>query len=249
MRIDRTLFTLVVFGGILISPLDAQDVAGPSGSPTMRLHGTIIDLSTDRPLPGAFVAPQGLLTGFLSDSAGRFVLDVPTARVYYLYVERLGYHTTRLEVRESDATRPLQIKIRPDPVLLEGVEVLVDRYERRRRFHAGTVRVYGQEQLMRSGSLNALSFIRSSGGVRIQVCPRDPLSWCVRRRGRLSRVQVCLDEMPLFDGGRSLESFIPQDFYLIEIYDQGMQVRVYTEHFVAAAARRGSPVRPLIMGC
>jgi len=222
-------------------PGDAQN--------TTRLVGTILDLGTELPVPDAFIAPQGLLTGFLADSAGRFVLDLPTASVFYLYVERLGYHPTRLQVTASDAAHPLRIMVRPDPVLLEGVEVLVDRYQRRRRFFAGTVRAFDQNTLLRSGSVDALSFVRARGGARVRACPNDPLSWCVWRRGRLTKMQVCLDEMPLFDGGRALETFLPQDFYLIEVYDQGTQVRAYTEHFVEQTARRRTPVRPLIMGC
>ncbi len=236
--------------GLLVLPLQAQESGEDVGrAVTITLRGTVVDLEAGSPLSGAFIAPRGLVTGFLTDSLGRFALEVPSAAVHYLYVERLGYMRTDLQVSAEDAAHPLRILVRPDPVLLQGVEVLVDRWEQRRRFYPGSVRAFGQRTLLTAGARDALDFVRARAGARIRTCPGDPLTSCVWRRGRIRKMTVCIDDMPMFDGGAALETFRPQDFYMIEVYDQGLQVRVYTEHYVEQMARRGSPVRPLIMGC
>lgn len=242
MRVAGTL----LLAGCLARAVVAQEIGDQTST---RIRGTVHDLETGTPLMGAFVAPQGLTTGFLTDSLGRFVLELPPAPTLYLSAERLGYETTRLQVGAHDSDRPLKIMLRPDPVLLEGVEVLVDRWDRRRRFHPGSIRVFDQTALLRAGVTDALSFVRSRAATRVRICPQDPFSFCAWRRGRWYRMRVCLDEMPLFDGGRTLETMQPQDFFMIEVFDQGREVRLYTERFVEQAARRRSPVRPLVMGC
>jgi hypothetical protein len=246
MRLTQLCALTIVTAGLLARPSVGQEL---DGGTTTRIQGEVLDLETGAPLPGAFVAPRGLRTGFLADSLGRFVLHLPSAPVHYLYVERLGYVTSELDVGAVEGERPLQILLRPDPVLLDGIEVLANRWDRRRRFFDGSVRVFEQADLVRSGAMDMLSLVKSRAGAHVRRCGPGGLEFCVWRRGRLRRMDVCLDEMHLFDGGRALETFSPQDFYMVEVYDRGMQVRVYTEHFVAQAASRGLPVRPLEMGC
>jgi hypothetical protein len=246
MRLILFCALTTLTAGLPARPGVAQEAEGAA---TTRVHGEVLDFETGAPLAGAFVAPRGLRTGFLADSLGRFVLELPWAPVHYLYVERLGYVTSELDVGTVEARRPLQILLRPDPVLLDGIEVLANRWDRRRRFFEGSVRVFEQADLARSGALDMLSLVQSRAGAHVRRCGPGSLDFCVWRRGRLRHMQVCLDEMHLFDGGRALETFSPQDFYMVEVYDRGLQIRVYTEHFVAQAATRGLPVRPLEMGC
>ena len=212
------------------------------------LRGRVLDVETGLPLYGAFVAPRGSLTGFLTDTLGNFALTLPASTTYLLYAEQLGYERMELDVSYADADRPVEILLRPDPVLLEGVTALVDRFHRRRQFFSGSIRVYDRDRLLRSPGMNALDFVHSRTG-NVRPCRGDPLNYCVWRRGRLVPMSVCIDERFSFMGARELEHYAPQDFYLVEVYDWGRQVRVYTNQYVERAVNRGAPLRPLVMGC
>ena len=237
---------LVVSLGLLLgAPLAAQ---APEDYGRTRIQGRILDLETSAPLRGAFVAPQGLLTGFLTDSLGNFVLDLPSQPVFYLHAEQLGYEAADLRVSSAEAGRPIEVKLRPKPIVLEGVTALIDRFERRRSFFDGSIRVYDRDRLLAVPQMDALQFVSSRTGL-VRQCQRDPLNYCVWRRGRLAPISVCIDEMQSFQGARELEQYSPQDFYLVEVYDHGSHVRVYTNGYVEQTVERGRPLRPLIMGC
>ena len=243
MSKPRAYFLLLM--GLLGSPLAAQ---APEDYGRTRVQGRVLDLETAAPLRGAFIAPQGLRTGFLADSLGNFVLDLPSQAVYYLYVEQLGYETMDLRVSSAEVGRPIEVNLRPKPILLEGVTVLSDRFQRRRSFFDGSIRVYDRDRLLASPQMDALQFVSSRTGL-VRQCQRDPLNYCVWRRGRLRPMSVCIDEMHSFMGARELEHYSPQDFYLVEVYDHGSHVRVYTNGYVEQTVERGRPLRPLVMGC
>lgn len=212
------------------------------------LRGVVFDATSGAPLHGAFVAPQGLTVGFLTDSLGKFALEMPSGAAFRIQAEQLGYRTVELEVLRTDARRPIMIGMKADPILLEGVTALVDRFQRRRSFFDGSVRAYDRTRLLSAGGQDALQFVSSRTGL-VRPCAYDPLNYCVWRRGRLRRMEVCVDEMYAFDGARHLQLYAPQDFYLIEVYDRGLQVRAYTNRYVERTVDRGAPLRPLVMGC
>lgn len=226
-------------------PVEGQE---PETLGRTTIRGKVFDASTGAPLFGAFVAPEGLRTGFLTDTLGNFALTLPNGAAFHLFAEQLGYETVEVEVLRTDANRPVMIGMRPNPIMLEGVTALVDRFQSRRSFFPGSVRTYDRERLLSSGGQDALQFVASRTGV-VRPCYGDPLNYCVWRRGRLRRMQVCIDEIAVFQGSRHLEMYHPQDFYLIEVYDWGSQVRAYTNSYVERTVDRGTPLRPLIMGC
>lgn len=220
----------------------------PEDFGTTTLRGQVFDVTTGAPLYGAFVAPRGLRTGFLTDSLGNFALKLRSGAAFHLYAELLGYETVELDVPRTDARRTIRIGLRPDPIMLEGVTALVDRFERRRSFFDGSVRAYARERLLTAGGQDALQFVSSRTGL-VRPCVGDPLNYCVWRRGRLHTMRICIDEVLAFQGARELELYAPQDFYLLEVFDRGVEVRAYTEDYVERAVSRGIPLRPLIMGC
>ena len=212
------------------------------------IRGKVFDAGSGAPLHGAFVAPTGLRTGFLTDTLGNFALTLPSGASFRLSAEQLGYETAEVEIYRTDAGRPVLIGLEPQPIMLEGVTALVDRFQRRRSFFSGSVRTFDRTRLLAAGGQDALQFVSSRTGT-VRPCLDDPLSHCVWRRGRLRRMMVCIDEVLAFQGGRQLEMYHPQDFYLIEVYDWGSQVRVYTNDYVERAVDRGVPLRPLVLGC
>jgi hypothetical protein len=86
-----------------------------------------MDLATDEPVPGALVsllwADTAVVVIGLSDPDGNFSLRVARSDSVRLRVERLGYLTTEsvsIVLGASDTLR-LEIRLRPQPVELEGV--------------------------------------------------------------------------------------------------------------------------------
>ena len=72
---------------------------------------------------------------------------------------------------------------------------------------------------------------------------------CTIRRGRRTQVELCIDEMPTYGATSALESYDSSELYLVEVYNRGQQVRVYTRWFVESALRGGRRLQPLEWGC
>ena len=70
-------------------------------------------------------------------------------------------------------------------------------------------------------------------------------SMCTFRRGRMTPVQVYIDETPTFGGLAELESYRPQELFLIEVYGGGSQIRIYTTRFMDRIARSGKLLNPI----
>ena len=63
---------------------------------------------------------------------------------------------------------------------------------------------------------------------------------CTIRRGRRTQVELCTDEMPTYGATSALESYDSSELYLVEVYNRGQQVRVYTRWFLEHALRGGA---------
>ena len=110
---------------------DAQD------RQPFELVGTVQDAG-GRPLVGAFVAQGDSKWGSLTSETGRFVLPNVTPGPVSLTVELIGYETRTWTgiVAPGEA---LKITLEAQPILLEGLNVVTDRFESRRRATATTV--------------------------------------------------------------------------------------------------------------
>mgnify|MGYP004108025775 CR=1 FL=1 len=235
---------LVLFG----SALDTEAQDDPTGQDRVLLRGRVIDEQTRSPIEGAIVMPIGSLSGYMTDSLGLWVLEVDPSRFGYpISVEQLGYSHVEATLAPTAPEEFTTVKLPPNPVALEGLQVLVDRFERRRRFSYGSVRVLDQARLLRSGG-SAYDLVRREVPFA-RPCPADSNKLCAMRRGRRITVSLCIDEVPAWGGAAELDTYDPSELYLVEIYGRGQQVRVYTRWFVEQAMRRGRTLQPLVWGC
>ncbi len=210
------------------------------------IRGRVLDEATRVPLEGAIVMLLGGVTGYMTDSLGHFRLDVyPDDLGYRLSVEELGYATIEVSVPASALTDFTTINLPVNPIALEGLEVLVDRFERRRRFFNGTVRTLDQALLMRSAGTAYDAVRRIIPFAR--PCRPDLTDLCAYRRGGRIRVSICIAEVPAYAGISELDQYDPSELYLVEVFD-ATQVRVYTRSFVQRAMREGRRLQPL-WGC
>ena len=193
---------------------DAQD------RQPFELVGTVQDAG-GRPLVGAFVAQGDSKWGSLTSETGRFVLPNVTPGPASLTVELIGYETRTWTgiVAPGEA---LKITLEAQPILLEGLNVVTDRFESRRRATATTVRAYDRRALVTSPQDNALDFLTARAGI--------------------TRTQ-CRGEWSVVGGMEYLSVIPPHELYLVEVYASGRHIRAYTNHFMERAAK--TRLRPM----
>ncbi len=193
-----------------------------------------------RPLVGAFVSFAGADWGSLTDEAGRFRLpDVLPGRVE-LHVEQLGYADGSWAGVVGPGSDALIIRLEPRAVMLEGLRVVTDRFETRRRALAVSSRAYEREDLATSPYSTARDFVEARGGIFTTACRgrfASHATTCVWSRGRAVAPTVYVDEAPVFAGMEYLAVMEPHELNRVEIYGRGTHIRVYTQNFMARAAR------------
>jgi hypothetical protein len=198
------------------------------------LVGTVTG-EAGQPLAGAFVSLEGSEWGSLTDEAGRFrIPDVDGGRIA-LTVQQLGYDTLRWEGPVA-AGEALALRLSPRPVVLEGLHVVADRFESRRRGVPRAVRWFDRAALATSPQRTALDFVSTRAGVIEVPCHGRWSDHCLIVRGRLTEPSVWIDEVPVIGGIEYLDMVHPSELYMVEIYAGGRQIRAYTNQFMERAA-------------
>lgn len=218
-------------------PLELEGIE-VTGDARSTLGGVVLDAVTGAGLPWAALWLRGHARAS-ADERGAFRFPRVRAGSYLLLVERLGYESVWVPVRVSTPAEPLVVRLEPDPVLLEGIGVVIDRFRSRRNAYARMVRAFGEDRLGRSAAPDVVTFLRWEGGLALVPCDRGTMGLaCVVRRGRTVQPRVYLDETPLICGLDVLASYHPSELYLIEHYwGNPPQIRAYTRGFVERQAR------------
>lgn len=200
-----------------------------------RIFGVVIDDATEQPLANTLVSIEASEWASLTTEGGRFLLCGIGEGTHLVTAEQLGYTTFKAYAEASRTGDVNVVRMRPDPILLEGLEVVTDRFERRRKAVATTVRAFDQEDIARSGYWTAAEFIASRAGVFTTLCEGG--TTCVYRRGQRVNPTVYLDEFPLIGGWFQLETMPTSQLYMIEVYSRGAHIRAYTHAFMERAAK------------
>lgn len=216
----------------LASPADAQRKPVCKDD-AARIVAVIVDAETETPLSGAYASVEASDWGSLTTDDGRILLCGIGAGTHLVTVERLGYMTLESRVVANSSAEPVTLSMQPDPVLLEGLEIVTDRFERRRRAVATAVRAYDEEDLANSVYWSAAEFVDSRLGVTTAPCG---IQRCVYSRGRMVIPSVYLNEFPLTGGWVELELIPTSQLYMVEVYGWGRHIRAYTHGFMKRAA-------------
>ncbi|MGD2151834.1 MAG: carboxypeptidase-like regulatory domain-containing protein, partial [Gemmatimonadales bacterium] len=132
------------------------------------ISGRAVDADSGEPVDGVLITLLDRLgatrADVVTDSAGNFIIEVPTPGTYALRAARLGYHTARtrpIEIGEDEAVE-LELRLDVRPVELEELAVVVrrrenlrerdlreyrERIERYGRSHVGSQRIFAREDL------------------------------------------------------------------------------------------------------
>ncbi|MDP2955355.1 MAG: carboxypeptidase-like regulatory domain-containing protein [Longimicrobiales bacterium] len=225
----------------------AMPAAASAQTPGL-LRGHLLDTRTLGPVPGAYVSLQGTPRGVLSDSTGYFALPVAISDSYALQVKQLGYRDLVHSVRREAAEKPLVLQLDADPVELEGLEVLVEQFQDRRRGPFGFVDILDQSDLLHAADGAASDLVRRMVPFA-RPCTRETEDLCVNTQGRLDPLLICVDDRRVAEGTVELEHLDPRGLYMVEIFPRGGQVRVYTRGYIERLVATGAELPPLSFGC
>jgi hypothetical protein len=101
-----------------VAPAAAQQEAAG-----VRLTGVVVDATSGAPVRGALVSLGGPGPRALTDSLGAFRVQGVRAGQQTVRVQRFGYRTLERPITVSAATPPLDLRLDPDPLQLEGLLV------------------------------------------------------------------------------------------------------------------------------
>jgi hypothetical protein len=234
---NRLSLALVLAALLLPAVLHGQD-------PTPgTLSGVVVDAESGDPVAHATIEIRGTSHSTRTDASGRFTLRGLPEGAHRMIVQQIGYVQRGEWVDVPGDVEPLYLPLQPDPIVLRGIEVQMDRFEQRRRRSARPVRAFDRETLLAAPIGSMSDWIPRRAGMHIRPC-RDPMETCVLRRGRTVRVSVFIDGQRALGGMEDLMAYAPEDIHLIEVWG-GTQVRVYTEMYVGSrAARIGATLPP-----
>lgn len=215
------------------------------------LRGHLLDSETLAPVFGAYVELEGAGRGVLTDSTGFFALPVGRAQQYTLRVRQLGYRDLSMALTAESAERPLLFQLDPDPVEIEGLQVLVERFQDRRRGPFGAVDILTQADLLRAPDGAASDLVRRMVPF---ARPCDPVNGqdeklCVNAGGRFEALTICVDNRLVLESMVELEHLDPRGLYMVEVFRRGGQVRIYTRGYVERLLATGEDMPPLSFGC
>lgn len=219
---------------LLASGTAGQDT--PDEPLSFEVVGQVVDVETGASLVGAWVGLTETDWGSLTNDEGRFRIPDVTPGTLELTVEQLGYETRQWRGQIANGDVLLTIELEAKPILLEGLEVVSDRFRSRRNAAATSVFAYDRGDLTTTSAIDALEFIEYRAAVYMTPCNGRRGDRCLFVRGRVVEPVVYVDEQPLLGGLAYLETFRPWDFHMIEVYAGGRHIRAYTPQYMERAA-------------
>ena len=218
------------------------------GTGAVLLRGQLLDADTKAPVPGAFIGLDAESRGALSDPMGAFMLPVGTADAYVLKVRQLGYRDLVFTVTAESARKPFFLQLDPDPVEIEGLRVLVQRFEDRRRGPFGAVDVLDQRALVEAPGGSGVDLIKREVPFA-RPCDSQTEQLCLNQMGRLEPLTICVDGHRVSEMMAELEHVDPRGLYMVEVFRRTGQVHMYSRGYVERLLAAGTDLPPLSFGC
>lgn len=229
---------------LLVSPaLDGQQATSLD---PVTFTGQVVDTYWTNPVPNALVRVDGtvradgsLIWGTTNDDGHFTIPDVPPG-LSQVTVSRMGY-ADLIQVLDIRADQFVDIAVFPKPVVLEGIEVYVDRLESRVRRLPYAVTNFNEIELKVSANLDVATYLDQQPSIEFVPCFEGNAEValfrqarnCLRVRGTQARQpRIFIDDAPAFGGVSELAMISTTEVYRVEVIRGCGQIRVYTTHFV-----------------
>ena len=234
--------------------------AGAQEAGGVVFAGHVIDSWWGEPVEGAVVRLEetirrdGSRIFGVTDAEGRFRIAGVPPGPSRVSVSRMGYADI-FQVLDIQAGQNTEVVIIPKPVVLEGIEVYVDRLESRLRGLSYLTDRYVETELRASPDLNLAEFLDSRPGFEFVPCFEDQSGTgvfrqarnCVRLRGTVpQRPRIFIDDAPAFGGVPELASYPSAQIYRVEVIRGCGQIRVYTRTYVEGTVTSPRPLIPIL---
>lgn len=234
---------------VLALPAEAQQRPGVA-----TVTGTVMDAQSGQGIAGVLVEVSPGPRTVVTDAEGRFALRL-RAGGYLVRVSHLGYAEREQAVAvDAAGAEPLVLALEPQPVVLERLNVVLDRFAARRNTVAMSSRVLDRGYLVRSSGHSLVQVVASAAVPLVPCSSATSLGMlfagaggtqCVYTRGEVVRPAVYIDDMPAFGGMDDLALYMPAEAHHVEVYGMGRMIRVYTMQYVEAVATGRRALRPL----
>lgn len=224
-------------------PSGGQENVRSSGQ--LYVEGRVLT-ADGAPLALASVEIASLDRRTMTNDEGRFRLQGVTAGSHPLIVGLMGYETVVVNVEVGSGAAPVDIRLTPDPVMLQRITVTANRFERRMRGVPYSVRVMDKREVLGSAERDAAQFVSRRGGLIPAPCRTRAETDCVQVRGLSIQPRVYINDFPAV-GGLAMLGVIPaEEVNRIEVIQGGYMIRVYTDEFMEWAAKNN--YRPIPIG-
>ena len=228
-----TLASALLAALLLAAPVAAQQRS--------EVKGRVLDRNTGKPVAGAVVSVEREGRSAVADEQGAFSLGRLRPGSLELSVRALGYETGTHSLRaEGGEVADVTLAMTPNPVLLEGLRVMSDRFQDRRTAYPRAVQVLDNRELALSTHNDMSQLLRARLGLRPTTCASGisgGTESCILSRGRPAPMAVYVDEVRSPGGMSLLELYRPDEVEMVEVYANGREVRIYTASFMEWAAR------------
>lgn len=223
-------------------PASGQENARASGQ--TEVQGVVLDARTGKPLPQVIVEIPRLRRSAVTDDAGRFRLVRVPAGEHGLVVRLVGYRAHSRPVAVGSGA-PIEVRLAEDPVLLAGITVTVNRFDRRTRAVPHAVRVHTKRDVYTSAAPDAAEFVIQRAGMFRTACRSMIATQCFSIRGSSVEPRVYIDDAHAAGGMDMLANIPREEINRVEVIRSGTVIRVYTDQFIEWAARHNYRPPPL----
>lgn len=240
--IPRPVFRCLLLLGVLCAlPAAAQEEAPapPAGPGAGVVLGRVLDRATGLPIEGAWVRLHGQPRLAHTDDNGVFRIDGAGLGDHPVTVGQVGYDALKGTWRIGEAGLELEVRLAPQPVVLEAVRVVSDRFASRARSSSQSVRAFGPDVLERTTARDGEDFLRTRAGLQVTFCRGEMGGdFCVWRRGSVVQPCIIIDERPAMGGAAELRSYPASALYRVDVIG-GHVIQAYTRFFVARMEAQG----------
>lgn len=252
MRCFNWRLSLLSFAAGIV--LAASSTAAQQAT-TFTLTGVVVDSATGAPISGAWVEIFGRNIVAITDPSGAFRLPKVPAGVMAIRVRQLGYADAFIAYDVASDITSIRINLAPNPIVLEAVQVVTNRFERRRRAAPFSVRALTSEHLAATAAFDAYDFLhdrlhfitcpRASGGQGLVIAVQRDV--CIRYRGGWIAPQLYVDGAPWIGGIEALRGWSKADLHRVEIVRGGAEVWIFTRAFATRLAQGQAQLPPFIL--